>query len=112
MDSTFAAEWEAAWNSHDLDRIMAHYAPGIRFRSTKAKALVGNGELQGQTELRAYWQEALERQPDLRFTVTDIYVGHDMITIAYTNHNGVHAAETLWFDETGLVIQAAACHSP
>ena len=27
----FAAEWIAAWNAHDLDRILAHYAEGIVF---------------------------------------------------------------------------------
>ena len=49
----FAADWEAGWNSHDLDRIMAHYSPDIVFRSKKAVALVGNGEVRGHDARRA-----------------------------------------------------------
>ena len=29
----FASEWEEAWNSHDIDRIMGHYRDDIVFRS-------------------------------------------------------------------------------
>ncbi len=29
----FAIEWEAAWNAHDLNRILAHYAEDVVFRS-------------------------------------------------------------------------------
>ena len=58
----FARDWEAGWNSHDLDRIMAHYHPEITFRSAKAQALVGEGTLKGHATLRAYWGRALEKQ--------------------------------------------------
>ena len=107
----FAAEWEAGWNSHDLDRIMAHYAPDVVFRSQKAVALTGTGEVQGQAALRAYWAAALERQPDLRFEVVEVYEGHEMCVIVYRNHRGVMAAETLWFDGQGVAVRAAACHA-
>jgi hypothetical protein len=33
-----------------------------------------------------------------------------MMEITYLNHRGVRAAETLFFDEEGLVNQASACH--
>ena len=39
----------------------------------------------------------------------DVFEGHDMMVIAYGNHRGVLAAETLSFDADGLVHQAAAC---
>ena len=35
----FAIEWEAVWNSHNLDRILAHYAEDVIFRSQKAMRL-------------------------------------------------------------------------
>ena len=105
-----ARDWEAGWNSHDLDRIMAHYHPDIVFRSAKAAALVGQGELRGHGPLRAYWSRALERQPDLAFEVVDVFEGHSMLVITYRNHKGVLAAETLRFDGDGLVIEASACH--
>ncbi len=108
----FADDWEAAWNSHDLDRILSHYHPDIVFRSRKAKSLVGEGVLRGISALRDYWAKALERQPNLRFTVVDIFEGFEMVVITYTNHAGILAAETLRFGDEGLVAEASACHRP
>ncbi|MBB5515471.1 ketosteroid isomerase-like protein [Rubricella aquisinus] len=106
----FARDWEAAWNAHDLDRIMAHYTDDIVFRSRKAIAHTGTGALRGKADLRRYWAAALNQQPDLRFRVQSVLGGHDMAVIVYLNHRDVLAAETLYFREDGLVEQAAACH--
>ena len=107
----FAASWEAGWNSHDLDRIMAHYDDGIVFRSQKAVDTIGVGVVEGADVLRDYWTRALTRQPDVRFKVSDVFYGHEMIVITYTNHVGRLAAETLRFNDHGLVVEASACHS-
>ncbi|MEM9589998.1 MAG: nuclear transport factor 2 family protein [Pseudomonadota bacterium] len=106
----FARVWEAGWNSHDLDRIMAHYRDDVVFRSLKALATVGEGELHGARALRAYWTKALERQPDLRFEVLDTFKGHAMNVLLYENQIGTRATETLFFDAEGRVFQAADCH--
>ena len=111
IDATaFARDWAAGWNSHDLDRIMAHYREDILFRSRKALALVGASELRGVAALRAYWADALARQPALHFEIEAVFGGHEMLVILYRNHAGVRATETLWFDPEGRVFQAAACH--
>lgn len=112
MDFTaFAIEWEAAWNSHSLDRILAHYAPDVVFRSHKAMRLVGAGELHGRDALRDYWGRALKAQPNLSFVVVDVLHGYGMMVITYRNQNDVLAAETLRFGPDGLVIEASACHA-
>lgn len=108
----FAEMWEQGWNSHELDRIMRHYRDDIVFRSKKAIPIVGRGEIVGKSALRAYWAAALERQPDLHFSIQDVFEGHKMLVISYTNHRGVLATETLYFDDEGFVFQAAACHRP
>ena len=111
MDSAaFATAWEQGWNSHDLDVIMRHYRDDIQFRSQKAIPLTGSGMINGKQALRAYWATALERQPGLRFSVQDVFEGHEMLVISYLNHRNVLATETLYFDADGLVFQAAACH--
>lgn len=107
----FAAEWEAAWNSHDLDRILAHYSADVIFRSAKAMRLVGHGEMRGKAALRDYWARALTAQPDLSFVVVDVLHGHGMLVITYRNQRGVLAAETLRFGPDGLVVEASACHA-
>ena len=109
--AAFAVEWEAAWNSHSIDRIMAPYAPDVVFRSRKAMRLVGQGEITGRDALRAYWVRALEKQPGLSFIVTHVFVGHAMMVITYRNQNDHEAAETLRFGPDGLVIEASACHT-
>ena len=106
----FAQDWQDGWNSHDLDRIMAHYHEEVVFRSAKAQALVGKGELTGHDELRGYWAEALKRQPDLKFQVQDVFKGHEMIVLSYSNQNNICATETFYFNAEGLVFRAAACH--
>lgn len=108
--TAFSEDWEAAWNSHDLDRILAHYSPDVIFRSQKAMRLVGRGQLFGRDALRDYWAKALEQQPDLSFVVVDVFEGHGMMVITYENQNGVLAAEVLRFGMDGPVIDAAACH--
>ena len=64
-----------------------------------------------QLVVNDYWQAALDKQPDLHFTVRDVFAGHEMMVITYENHRGVLAAETLYFGADGLVTQAAACHA-
>ena len=112
MDGTaFASEWQSGWNAHDLDRIVAHYTDDVVFRSRKAIALTGSGEIRGKPALRAYWAAALAAQPDLHFRIEQVLLGHDALVILYLNHRDVRAAETLWFDPSGLVSRASACHA-
>ena len=49
----FAQNWQDGWNSHDLDRIMAHYHEEVVFRSAKAQALVGKGNSPAMTHCAA-----------------------------------------------------------
>lgn len=107
---SYAKQWEDDWNSHDLNKILSHYRDDIVFRSQKAIPVVGNGEIRGKNKLREYWAAALQRQPDLKFSVQDVFEGHEMLVISYLNHRNILATETLYFDDSGLVFQAAACH--
>jgi hypothetical protein len=65
----FAKEWVAAWNSHDLERILAHYEDDFEMSSPIITALVGerSGKLRGKVAVGAYWAEALRSIPNLRF---------------------------------------------
>ena len=73
----FAAEWIAAWNSHDLDRILSHYADDVVFESPASTRITGDasGRVVGKAALRDYWRQALGRVPDLTFTLTAVYGG-------------------------------------
>ncbi|RZU47990.1 SnoaL-like protein [Fluviicoccus keumensis] len=108
----FAAEWMAAWNAHDLDRVLAHYRDDFSFRSPMITIVTGDpsGQLQGKAAVRAYWAAALQRLPQLRFELCDVLLGADCLTLYYRGHRGL-VAETFFFDANGRVASAAAAYS-
>ncbi|RFC77891.1 nuclear transport factor 2 family protein [Streptomyces sp. AcE210] len=95
----FVDSWVTAWNAHDLDALLSHFADDVTFRSPVAAQLLGNdGVIRGKDELRAYWAEGLRRIPDLRFEVVGSYVGVDCLVINYRNQKGGLVNEVLIFE--------------
>jgi ketosteroid isomerase-like protein len=111
---TFAREWIAAWNAHDLERVLAHYSPDIQLSSPVAAERVpgSGGYVRGEAELRAYWQPALAANPDLHFELEAVLTAVDGCTILYRNHRGQLVAESLYWNEAGLVTRAAVAYGP
>lgn len=107
----FAAEWVSAWNAHDLDRILSHYADDIVFLSPVAKKRMGNGRVTGIDALRSYWSLGLSSQPDLKFELKQALAGHDTVTLIYRNHRGQDAAEALEFNGDGKAVRSYACYT-
>jgi ketosteroid isomerase-like protein len=105
----FAAEWIDAWNRHDLDAILAHYADDFEMRSPLIARFAGepSGRLAGKAAVGAYWATALQRLPDLRFELLGLYCGADSLLLHYQGPHGP-AAEWFAFGEDGRVIRAAA----
>ncbi|WP_340314448.1 nuclear transport factor 2 family protein [Rhizorhabdus argentea] len=102
--TTFAAQWCAGWNAHDLDRVLAHFHEDVVFTSPVAASLLPEtaGVLRGKAALRSYWAEGLRRIPDLHFTVEAVFAGINTLVIQYLNQKGVTVSEVLVFDG-GLV---------
>ena len=105
----FAHEWVEAWNSHDLDRIMSHYAEGFEMSSPVIRQIAGenSGKLTGKNAVRAYWEKALSMMPTLHFELIKAFAGVDSVVVHYKGHRGL-AAETFFFDSEGKVISAYA----
>lgn len=101
----FAAQWQDDWNSHDLDRILAHYHDDVTFSSPMIARLTGDpaGTVHGKAALRAYWAAGLERIPDLKFEVMDVRASVDALVIDYLNQIGGRVSEVLTFRD-GLVV--------
>ena len=108
---TFAAQWLDAWNRHDIEAILSHYADDIVFLSPLAHQRVGNGQVIGIEALRDYWSIGLAQQPHLRFELDRVLTGYGVVTICYRNHRGQSVAETFEFQEFGKVKRAYACYS-
>jgi ketosteroid isomerase-like protein len=96
----FADEWAQAWNAHDLEGVLAHFADGVIFSSPAAAQLISGsgGVVRGKAALRDYWTEGLRRIPDLHFTVLDVYAGVSAVVINYRNQKGARVSEVLIFD--------------
>ena len=106
----FAAEWIAAWNTHDLDRILAYYTDEFEFSSPKIPQIAGepSGKLKGKPAVRAYWEKALQRLPNLRFELIDVTFGIDSLVIYYHSVGNRRAMEVMQFDSGGKVMRSAA----
>jgi hypothetical protein len=107
----FAAKWLDAWNGHDIEAILSHYADDIVFLSPLAHQRVGNGQVIGIEALRYYWSIGLAQQPKLRFELERVLIGYGVVTICYRNHRGQSVAETFEFNESGKVKRAYARYS-
>ncbi|CAM3160512.1 nuclear transport factor 2 family protein [Asticcacaulis taihuensis] len=93
----FAEDWAAAWNAHDIERVLAHFHEDATFTSPFARRIRpdSGGRLQGKAEIREYWRAGIKAIPDLRFTVEAVFAGVDHIVILYMNQAGVRVSEIL-----------------
>ncbi len=106
----FAKTWIGDWNNHELDAILSHYAENARFNSPFAERLTGNGSLEGQSQLRAYWSQGLKRRPDLHFEFIGQYLGYKSMSVHYSDEAGRTAIETMVFDDDGKILISTACY--
>lgn len=106
----FATEWISAWNAHDLDRVLAHYADDIVLLSPHTLRFANSERVIGIGALRSYWSAALATVPNLKFELDDVMVGQDCLTIVYRNERGQAVTETLEFSPEGLVARSYACY--
>jgi hypothetical protein len=108
-----ARHWVEAWNAHDLDAIMAHYAESVVLVSPVAVRLLGNrsGTVSGKEALRAYFALGLNAYPQLRFDLLDIMWGLDSVVFYYANQRGSKTGEFMELDATGKVCRVVANYS-
>jgi hypothetical protein len=106
----FAAAWIAAWNSHDLNRILEHYAEEVTVTSPLIASVLGNDRdsVRGKAELRSYWGPALVRFPDLKFELYHALPGVRSVVLDYKSVKNLVAAEYMEFDERGKVRRVVA----
>jgi ketosteroid isomerase-like protein len=105
----FSAHWIDAWNRHDLQAVLSHYADDFEMSSPYIIEVAGepSGTLRGRAAVGEYWAAALKRMPDLRFELVDILIGVGSITLYYRGVRGM-AAEVFQFNAEGKVIRASA----
>ncbi len=105
----FAREWIDAWNSHDIDRILSHYADDIMLVSPVAFQRLGNSTVRGKAALRNYFQGGLDTFPDFRFDLIDVFRGVDTVALLYSStFRTARTVEVMQFASPPLVARVWA----
>jgi|ERR1700722_9138965 hypothetical protein len=106
----FAKDWIKAWNDHQIEAILSHYAEDVEFTSPFIVRLLNqpNGTISGLSDLRAYFLKGLEAYPDLRFELIEVLEGVNSVTLYYHSVKNLMSAEVMVFNEKGKVSKVIA----
>ena len=106
-----AREVIEAWNSHDLERILAHYEEDATLTSPLAARKLGDATVRGKTALRAYFALGLELFPELHFDLVDVLWGVSSVVLYYVNQHGTMTAEVHEIAPSGRIASVLANYS-
>src|SRR5262249_4837336 len=108
--------WIAAWNSRDLERVLALYADDAEMTSDGIVRLgfTVQGSVRGKQNLRAYWSKALAMLPKLHFEARAFFTSPNSVVVHYINDRGQTICEYLRVGQrganAGLNVQGSANH--
>ncbi|MDO1529265.1 nuclear transport factor 2 family protein [Fulvimonas sp. R45] len=109
----FAQSWLRAFNSHDLDEIMAHYSEDVVLVSPAAAHLLNDpsGHVHGKGALCSYFARGLEAYPHLSFVLLDVMRGLSSVLLYYKNQKGSTTGEFMELDADGKIFRVVANYS-
>lgn len=101
----FTRAWYAAWNAHDLEGILSHYADDVEMASPLVSVLTGeaDGRIVGKEALRDYFAAGLAKYPTLHFEPRELFVGVSSLVLRYVSVNGQPSAEVVFLDDQGKI---------
>lgn len=110
-----AQRWFDAFNEHDLEKLLLlysetaqHYSPKLKIRQPET-----NGYVTGKAALRAWWRDAFERLPSLRYTPTTLTADDQRVFMEYKryvrNEPEMLVAEVLDITD-GLIVASRVYH--
>jgi hypothetical protein len=112
---SFSPIWDlftgvSAWNSHDLDAIMSHYAPEVALTSPTAVKLLNDpsGTIKGKEAVRSYFERGLQAYPELTFELLDVMWGISSVVLCFLNQKSTKTAEFMEFDAQQKVVRVVA----
>jgi hypothetical protein len=106
-----AQEWVEAFNRHDLDAILSHYAESVELTSLLATR-VGDpaGTVRGKPALRAYVAKALAASPNLKFELLDVFTGVSSVAVYFRNSIRGLQIEIMELDADGKIARVLVHH--
>lgn len=110
----FAAMWVQDWNSHDLEKIMTHYTEDFVMESPLAAKRLPEtkGRVVNKKNVRTYWSQGLQLNPELEFELLDVLCGVGYVSIYYRNKStSKRVVEVFHFNDVDLVDRAMSNYS-
>lgn len=111
-----AERWLACFAAKDLDGLLALYAPDAVHTSPKIRVRhpETGGLLRGTAALRAWWADAFERLPELRYEASALTADAARVVMEYTRHvpgePDLPIAEVLEVNAAGLIFSSRVFH--
>jgi limonene-1,2-epoxide hydrolase len=80
-----AQQWFAAFNAHNLEKLLSlydenaqHFSPKLKIRRPET-----NGFVTGKEALRDWWHDAFDRLPSLHYKVTSLTANEQRVFMEY-----------------------------
>ena len=113
---TITHQWFAAFNAHDLEKLLSLYADDAQHNSPKLKLRQPEtrGLITSKDALREWWQDSFERLPTLRYEPTKFIADEERVFMEYTRY--VDGEEPMTVGEVleiknGLIVASRVYHS-
>lgn len=97
--NSIANKWFDAFNAHALDQLLSlyheearHYSPKLKVRQPET-----NGLIKGKDALRAWWRDAFDRLPTLKYELIRLTPHENRVFMEYIRH--VQGEEDLYVGE-------------
>lgn len=108
LDS-IAFKWFAAFNEHNLEKLLdlyddkaQHYSPKLKLGNPES-----NGLISGKSALRLWWQDAFDRLPTLHYEVKSLTSNEYRVSMEYNRKVGgepdLMVAELLIIEDEKIV---------
>ncbi len=111
-----AHQWFAAFNKHDLEKLLALYDDEAQHFSPKLKVRqpATNGYISGKEALGSWWQDAFDRLPTLQYDVLTITANEERVFMEYIRRvdgeADMQVGEVLEIQD-GLIVASRVYHS-
>lgn len=111
-----ALAWFHAFNTHNIDELLAlysdeaeHYSPKLKVRQPETKGLI-----KGKAALREWWTDAFERLPELYYHVLKLTADEEQVFMEYIRQTpgeeDLRVGEVLVIKE-GKIVASRVYHS-
>ena len=115
LNTSIATKWFESFNEQDLEKLLdlyhneaKHYSPKLKIRQPET-----NGLVSGKAALRAWWQDAFNRLPTLRYEPTTLTANDARVFMEYIrrveNEPEMLVAEVLEITD-GLIVASRVYH--